>query len=68
MAEFQEMAANLCSEDVLGSFKLLFLGSHLFWPQIHLILYLKEIFVIAFLKEKRISSCSDTSAMYKSLL
>lgn len=41
MAEFQVMAAILCSEDVLGSFKLLFLGSHLFSPQIHLILYLK---------------------------
>lgn len=49
------MAAILCSENVLGSFNLLFLGSHLSWPQIHLILHLKEIFVIAFLKEKRIS-------------
>lgn len=35
MAEFQAMAAILCSENVLGSFNLLFLGSHLSWPQIH---------------------------------
>lgn len=68
MAEFQAMAAILCSENVLGSFNLLFLGSHLSWPQIHLILHLKEIFVIAFLKEKRISRCSDTCVMYKNLL
>ena len=46
MEEFQAIVAILCSEDVLGSLKLLLIGSHLFWPQIRLVLYLKEIFVI----------------------
>lgn len=34
MVEFQAIAASPCSEGVSGSFKLLRIGSHLFWPQI----------------------------------